>query len=97
MGLTNWVSALKEWIDDQAREVNKELDEAGDSISALETDNFVLKTTLDEAFSSLIILKDQMKIILPFWCEKCRTNFEEPREFKVHQRMHRKTKLTLEI
>ena len=63
-------------------------------VECLETENFVLTHTLDEAFSSLITLKSQMNHIFPFWCEKCDMDLEEETALNMHKKKHRREKKT---
>ena len=90
--LNKSISAIKDWIKDELDDLNDDIEEVADSVSVLETDDFIVKTTLDEAFSSLIILKEQMKQIFPHWCEKCNANFKELKDFKMHKKTHKKEK-----
>ena len=64
--MTEWVNSIKDWMENEIEEVNTELEEVGDTVESLETEGFMVLNTLDEAFASMIILKDQMRTIYYF-------------------------------
>ena len=79
-------------MENEIEEVNTELEEVGDTVESLETEGFMVLNTLDEAFASMIILKDQMRTIYPHWCEECKVNFMEESDFITHRRRRHKKK-----
>ena len=54
--LNQWINSIKDWV-------KKEVDDVNDDLESLETENFVLTHTSDEAFESLIILKSQSGLL----------------------------------
>ena len=58
-------------------------------VDALETNNNLILHTLDEAFSSLITIKTQMRLIFPYWCYDCGVDFEDEGDIKIHRKKKR--------
>ena len=62
-------------------------------VEALEIDKNVILHTLDEALSSVIILKSQMKQIFPNWCDDCGVDYMDEWDLKRHRKeKHAKSK-----
>ena len=52
----------------------------------MEHEHFVVKHALDEVFDAVMILKQQMKLIFPFWCNECGEDIKDENELKAHRK-----------
>ena len=79
-------------MEKEIQEVNSDVDDLENTVDGIENEHFIVQHALDEVFDAVIILKKQMKLIFPHWCNECEEAIKDEKELKIHRKKHARKK-----